>query len=278
MTKTWFITGAGRGLGLEIARAALYAGDTVVATARSTDRLADALGPNSERLHGIALDVTDSDGAPRAAQDAVDRFGQIDVLVNNAGQAQLGWFETISDAHVRQQFETNVFGAMNVARAVLPHMRARRSGLLISVSSVSGLVSNAGGSIYSASKFALEGWVEGLAEELAPIGIKSLVIEPGTLRTDFLDPSSARHGDIEIADYVDAVAQFESYIAATNHTQIGDPVKLAARIVELAALPSPPARHLYGDDALEWIHAKLDRLNEEVKASADHAGRGKDRG
>ncbi len=195
------------------------------------------------------------------------------MLVNNAGQAQLGWFETISDAHVRQQFEINVFGAMNVARAVLPHMRARRSGLVVTISSVNGLLANPGGSIYSASKFALEGWVEGLAQELAPLGIKSLVIEPGMMRTDFLDASSARHGDIEIADYADAVTQFQSFIAGANRTQPGDPVELAARIVGLAATPSPPARLLFGDDALEWTSAKLGRLSDEVKASADHGDR-----
>lgn len=271
MSKIWFITGAGRGLGLDIARAALNAGNTVIATARSLDKLADALGPNGERLQGIALDVTDSDGATRAVQEAIGRFGNIDVLVNNAGQAQLGWFETISDAHVRRQFEINVFGTMNVARAVLPHMRSRRSGLLITISSVNGLVANPGGSIYSASKFALEGWVEGLAQELAPVGIKSLVIEPGMMRTDFLDASSARHGDIEIADYADAVAQFRSFIAGANHAQPGDPAELAARIVELAASPAPPARLLFGDDAIEWTSEKLDRLNGNVKDSADRA-------
>lgn len=270
MKQTWLVTGASRGLGLEIARAALNAGHAVVATARSTGRLAEALGPDSERLHGVALDVTDVNGADRAAQAAIERFGAIDVLVNNAGRAQLGWFETVSDAQVRQQFETNVFGAMNVARAVLPHMRARRSGLLITISSVSGLFSKAGGSIYSASKFALEGWAEGLAEELAPVGIKSLVIEPGMLRTDFLDPSSANHGDIEIADYAEAGAQFRAFIAGVNHTQPGDPADLAARILELAALPAPPARHVFGNDGLDWVAAKLARLGAEVKLSADY--------
>ena len=273
MSKTWFVTGASRGLGLEIARAALESGDTVVTTARSPDRLTDALGNDSEQLHGVALDVTDPNGATRAAAEAIDRFGQIDVLVNNAGQAQLGWFETIGEAQVRRQFETNVFGAMNVARAVLPHMRERRSGLVVTISSINGLLANPGGSIYSASKFALEGWIEGLSQELEPLGVRSLVIEPGMLRTEFLDDSSARHADIEIADYAEAVARFRSFIADANGKQPGDPAELAARIVEIAASPSPPARLVFGDDALQWAAEKINRLKAEVEHSADLAAK-----
>lgn len=276
MTKTWLITGANRGVGLEIARAALKTGDSVIATARSLDRLARALGPDGERLHGIALDVTDPDGATRAVGQTIDRFGRIDVLVNNAGHAQLGWFETVSDAQVRRQFEVNVFGAMSVARAVLPYMRARRSGLLVTISSVSGLASNAGGSIYSASKFALEGWMEGLAQEVEPLGIQSLLIEPGMLRTDFLDSSSAHHGDVELpaqADYADAVAQFRWFIGEANGKQAGDPARLAARIVELAAQPTLPARVLFGDDAIQGATGKVDSLRADIKLSDDQPKR-----
>lgn len=276
MTKTWLITGASRGLGLEIARAALAAGDSVVATARSPQRLADALGLDGERLHGVGLDVTDPKGAARVAQAAIDRFGRIDVLVNNAGHAQLGWFETISDAQVRQQFEVNVFGAISVARAVLPHMRARRSGLIVAISSVSGLAASPGGSIYSASKFALEGWMEGLAQEVEPLGIRSLLVEPGMLRTDFLDDRSARHGDVEApaqADYADAAAQFRWFIAEANGKQPGDPARLAGRIVELTAEPSPPARVLFGDDAIQGAAGKVDRLRADIERSDDQPRR-----
>lgn len=273
MSKTWFITGASRGLGLQIARAALAAGDTVVATARSPEGLAGVLGADGDRLSVIALDVTDPEGAQRAVGQALEQFGKIDVLVNNAGQAQLGWFETISAAKVRQQFETNVFGAMNLARAVLPHMRARRSGLVVTISSINGLLANAGGSIYSASKFALEGWMEGLAQELEPLGVKSLVVEPGMLRTDFLDDSSARHADIEIADYDEASAQFRSFIAEANHRQPGDPAAVAALIVELAASSAPPARVVFGEDALQWAADKVRRLKGEVEHSARLAAR-----
>ncbi len=268
------ITGASRGLGLEIARAALAAGENVVATARSVDSVAEALGADNDHLHAVALDVIDADAATRAAKAAVDRFGGIDVLVNNAGQAQLGWFETISDAHVRRQFEINVFGTMNVARAVAPNMRERRSGLLVTISSVNGLLSNPGGSIYASSKFAIEGWIEGFAQELEPLGVKSLVIEPGMLRTDFLDDKSAAHGDIEIADYAQAVEQFQSFIAGANHQQPGDPRQLAARIVELATSDAPPARLVFGDDALEWAAAKVDRLKTEIAHSAEIAKAG----
>lgn len=272
MKKVWLITGASRGLGRQIAKAALEAGHTVVATARRSEGLAGSLAGHGERLHAVALDVTDRDAAMRAADEALARFGRIDVLVNNAGQAQLGWFETIGDEHVRRQFEINLFGAMNVTRAVLPHMRARRAGLVVTISSVNGLVANPGGSVYSASKFALEGWMEGLAQELEPLGVKTLVVEPGMMRTDFLDPSAARHGDIDIPDYAEAVARFEAFIRDANHRQPGDPAALAARIVELAATPSMPPRFVFGDDALAWAFEKLERLKTQLERSTEIAG------
>jgi len=276
--KVWFITGASRGLGFDIAAAALRAGDMVVATGRTIDGLADSLGEHGERLHVVALDVTDPDAAVRAVQEATARFGRIDVLVNNAGRAQLGWFETISDEHVRAQFDTNLFGAMHVTRAVLPSMRAHRAGLIVTISSVNGLVANPGGSVYSASKFALEGWIEGLAQEIESLGIKSLIIEPGMMNTDFLDPQSARHGDIDIPEYAEAIAQFQAFIKDANHRQPGDPAVLATTIVELAALPRPPQRYIFGDDALNWTSGKLDQLKEQLDRSSDIANSIADRG
>lgn len=181
MSKVWLVTGASRGLGREIARAALEAGDTVMATARSGDDVRNSLEGGHDRLHTCALDITDADAARAVAAETVERLGAIDVLVNNAGYAELGFFETITDAAVRRQFEVNLFGTMNVARAVAPHMRKRRSGLVVTISSVSGLVSNAGGAVYSASKFAIEGWMEGFSQELAPLGVRSLLVEPGML-------------------------------------------------------------------------------------------------
>lgn len=268
MKKVWLITGASRGLGWHIAKAALEAGDIVVATARRTEGLAASLPPYGDRLHVLALDVTDRNAAVSAVDEAVARFGHIDILVNNAGQAQLGWFETIRDEQVRQQFEINLFGAMNVTRAILPHMRKRRAGLVVTISSVNGLVSNPGGSVYSASKFAIEGWMEGLAQELEPLGVGTLVVEPGMMRTDFLDASSARHGDIDIPDYAEAIASFQAFISGANHRQPGDPAALAARIVGMTAASPVPPRLVFGNDALAWTAGKLEQLQAQLAWSS----------
>ncbi|SFH85563.1 SDR family NAD(P)-dependent oxidoreductase [Albimonas pacifica] len=269
--KVWFITGAGGGLGHLLARDALAAGDKVVATSRTVDGLAERLGAPDDDLLVLPLDVTDAGAASAAHDAAIEAFGRFDVLVNNAGRAQLGWFETIRDDDVRRQFEINLFGAMNVARAVLPTMRRQRSGLVVTISSVNGLVSNPGGSVYSASKFALEGWMEGLAEEIAPLGIRSLIVEPGMMRTKFLDPSSARLGDAEIADYAEAAAGFRSFIAQANGAQENDPQALAALIVAEAASASPARRLLFGADAHAWAGDRCRRLAEEIEASRARA-------
>ncbi|WP_226583888.1 SDR family oxidoreductase [Acuticoccus sediminis] len=216
MGQVWLVTGASRGLGHEIARAALDAGETVVATARSADAVRDACGGRHDRLHALALDITDAEAARSVAAETAGRFGAIDVLVNNAGYAELGFFETFTDAAVRRQFEVNLFGTMNVARAVAPHMRERRSGLTVTISSISGLVASGGGAVYSASKFAVEGWMEGFAQELAPLGIRSLLVEPGMLRTDFMDRKSASFGSIHIPDYAEAVAQYHAFVDGAN--------------------------------------------------------------
>ena len=269
MGKVWLVTGASRGLGREIARAALDAGETVVATARSADAVRDAFGGEHDRLHVVALDITDAEVANSVAAKTTERFGAIDVLVNNAGYAELGFFETFTDAAVRRQFEVNLFGTMNVARAVAPHMRKRRSGLIVTISSVSGLVSNGGGAVYSASKFAVEGWMEGFAQELAPLGVRSLVVEPGMLRTDFMDGKSARFGSIDVPDYAEAVAQYRAFVDGANGNQPGDPKLLAARIVALASQGEAPSRLIFGDDARQWAGAKVDQLRQEIAQSAD---------
>jgi NAD(P)-dependent dehydrogenase (short-subunit alcohol dehydrogenase family) len=269
MGKVWLVTGASRGLGREIARAALEAGDTVGATARSADAVCDALGGDHDRLHALSLDITDAAAAKSIAAEAVERFGGIEVLVNNAGYAELGFFETFTDEAVRRQFEVNLFGTMNVARAVAPHMRARRSGLIVTISSVSGLVSNGGGAVYSASKFAVEGWMEGFAQELAPLGVRSLLVEPGMLRTDFMDKKSASFGSIDIPDYAEAVAQYRAFVKGANGKQPGDPKLLAAQIVALASQGETPSRLIFGDDARQWAGAKVDQLRQEITRSAD---------
>jgi NAD(P)-dependent dehydrogenase (short-subunit alcohol dehydrogenase family) len=269
MDKVWLVTGASRGLGREITRAALDAGETVVATARSADAVRDAFAGEYDRLHALALDITDAEAANAVAAQTTERFGAIDVLVNNAGYAELGFFETFTDVAVRRQFEVNLFGTMNVARAVAPHMRARRSGLIVTISSVSGLVANAGGSIYSASKFAIEGWMEGFAQELAPFGVRSLLVEPGMLRTDFMDRKSASFGSLDIPDYAEAIAQYRAFVDKANGNQPNDPKRLAARIVALAAQSEAPSRLVFGDDARQWAGAKVDQLRQDIAQSAD---------
>ncbi|UQV17643.1 SDR family NAD(P)-dependent oxidoreductase [Brevundimonas albigilva] len=271
MGKVWLVTGASRGLGREITRAALDAGQTVVATARSAEAVRDAFVDDPDRLHVLALDVTDAEAARAVVAEALERFGAIDVLVNNAGYAELGFFETFTDAAVRRQFEVNLFGAMSVARAVVPHMRGRRSGLIVTISSVSGVVSNGGGSVYSASKFALEGWMEGFAQELAPLGVRSLLVEPGMLRTEFMDGKSASFGGIQISDYAEAVAQHRAFVDQANGAQPGDPKALAARIVALASQDETPSRLVFGDDARRWAGAKVDQLRQDIARSADQS-------
>ena len=260
--KTILITGCSSGYGLETARHFLAMGWNVIATMRTPRE--DIL-PVSDRLRILALDVT----KPESIAAALEAAGPIDVLVNNAGYAELGFFETFTEAAVRRQFDVNLFGTMNVARAVAPHMRARRSGLIVTISSVSGLVSNAGGAIYSASKFAVEGWMEGFAQELAPLGVRSLLVEPGMLRTDFMDGASARFGSIDIPNYAEAVAQYRAFVDRANGSQPGDPARLAERIVTLAAQDPPPARFVFGDDARQWADAKIDQLRQEIAQSAD---------
>jgi len=269
MGKIWLVTGASRGLGRAITRAALDAGDTVVATARSADAAREACEGENDRLHALTLDITDAEAANAVAAETAARFGAIDVLVNNAGYAELGFFETFTDAAVRRQFEVNLFGTMNVARAVAPYMRARHSGLIVTISSVSGLVSNGGGAVYSASKFAVEGWMEGFAQELAPLGVRSLLVEPGMLRTDFMDRKSASFGSIDIPDYAEAIAQYRAFVDGANGTQPGNPALLAERIVALASQDEVPPRLVFGDDARQWAGAKVERLRQEIARSAD---------
>ncbi|NHF65610.1 SDR family NAD(P)-dependent oxidoreductase [Xanthomonas hortorum] len=275
MTKTWFITGANRGLGLGITRAVLDAGHRVVAAARKPEQITAALSGYGDRLLAVRLDVTKPEEAEAAVALAKQTFGGIDVLVNNAGYGQLGWFENTSDEQIRNQFETNVFGAMHVTRAVLPLMRERRSGHVFTVSSVAGIYAVAGSSTYSASKFAVEGWMEGLAEEVRPLGIAATIIEPGFFKTDFLDASSVAYGAHDIADYADQVRQFTEWHHNMNHQQVGDPAKLGSVLIQLNEMKQPPVRFAAGSDAsgvvltkAESIRAEADRLKN-LSASTD---------
>jgi NAD(P)-dependent dehydrogenase (short-subunit alcohol dehydrogenase family) len=269
MKKVWMITGASRGLGLEIARVVLNAGHSVVATARRPEQVEAALKGYGERLQALRLDVTQVVQAQSAVAAASERFGRIDVLVNNAGYGLLGWFESISAQQTHHQFETNVFGSMHVTRAVLPLMRAQRSGHVFSISSIAGLVSVAGSSIYSASKFAVEGWMEGLAQELKPLGIWVTIVEPGFFRTDFLDATSVAYGEHDIADYADQLAKFKAWHDDMNHKQVGDPAKLGAALLKLAEAPDAPVRFAAGSDAYDLVRQKLDNMRSEAERWAD---------
>lgn len=203
--------------------------------------------------------------AETAVSAAKERFGRIDVLVNNAGYGQLGWFENNSEEQVRHQFEVIVFGAMSGTRAVLPLMRAQRSGHILTVSSIAGLVSGPSSSIYASSKFALEGWMEGLAGELKPLGIKVTILEPGFFRTDFLDPSSVKYGAFDIAEYAEASAKVRVENEQINHCQVGDPAKFGALLLKVSDLAESPLRLAAGSDGVEWATAKGKSLHAEAE-------------
>ena len=265
MTKTWLITGAGRGMGVEFARAALAAGHNVVATGRNPETVRSAVGEH-ENLLVTVLDVTDPHSAEDAAAAAVERFGRIDVLVNNAGSFLAGFFEELTTEQVRAQIETNLFGPMTVTRAVLPVMRRQRSGLVISISSGAGVVGGPSGSAYAASKFALEGWMEGLTGEIEPFGIRTMIVEPGFFRTELLTPESITFGELSIGDYDAARGQSNAFWAGMNGTQAGDPAKLARALVELAGSVEPPLRWVAGEDVVEAVEAKARLLLAQVDA------------
>ncbi|MHB0771493.1 oxidoreductase [Bradyrhizobium sp. 5.13L] len=253
--RVWFITGASRGFGALIAEAALKAGDAVVATARDTSTVTARLGSH-ERLLATRLDVTSEAEAHEAAGLAVKRFGRIDILVNNAGYGLLGAIEEASDAETRKLFGTNVFGLLSVTRAVLPHMRRQRSGHVINISSVGGYTGYPGWGVYGATKFAVEGLSEALASEVAPLGIKVTVVEPGFFRTDFLDETSLSRTAQVIDDYHESVGKTRAHAADVNHAQRGDPRKLAQSFLKLADAKNPPLRLPLGSDTVERIEAK----------------------
>jgi NAD(P)-dependent dehydrogenase (short-subunit alcohol dehydrogenase family) len=264
-TKTWLVTGAGRGMGVDFARAALTAGHNVVATGRNLDTVRSAVG-DYEQLLVTELDITDADSAERAVAAAIARFGRIDVLVNNAGNFFGGFFEELSPQQVRRQIETNLFGPMTVTRAVLPVMRQQRSGLVISISSTAGVVGGAFGSAYAASKFGLEGWIEGLAGEVEPFGIRTMIVEPGFFRTELLQPESTTFAELSIDDYAERTAETIPAWQAMNGRQAGDPAKLARALVELAGSDEPPLRWVAGDDAAEGVEQKARLLLAQVDA------------
>jgi NAD(P)-dependent dehydrogenase (short-subunit alcohol dehydrogenase family) len=274
--KVWLITGAGRGLGVEIAKAALNAGHAVVATGRDPGKVSAAVG-NHENLLSVKLDVTLPGDAQAAVAAAVGRFGRVDVLVNNAGNFFAGFFEELSGEQVRQQIETLLFGPMNVARAVLPTMRKQRSGLLLTISSTAGISGGMFCTAYAAAKFGVEGWIESLAPEIAPFGIRTMLVEPGFFRTELLTPGSTTYAKPAIDDYAERTRETVSTWSSMSGKQGGDPSKLAHAIVQLAGLQEPPARFAAGADALQTFEAKGRALlaqadaHRELSASLAHA-------
>jgi NAD(P)-dependent dehydrogenase (short-subunit alcohol dehydrogenase family) len=257
--KVWFITGAGRGMGVDIAKAALAAGHAVVATARNTDTVTAALGQDEDLL-AVKLDVTDPADAETAVTAAVERFGRIDVLVNNAGNFYAGFFEEIRPQDVRAQVETTLFGPMNVTRAVLPVMRAQRAGLVVAISSTAGIVGQEFCTAYAAAKFGVEGWIESLTPEVAPFGIRTMLVEPGFFRTELLSPESTNYAEPWIDDYAERTNQTVAAWNAMNGQQAGDPAKLANALVQLARQDEPPRRWVAGADAIATVEHKAKDL------------------
>jgi NAD(P)-dependent dehydrogenase (short-subunit alcohol dehydrogenase family) len=263
--KVWFITGASRGFGLLIARDALARGDSVVAAARNPQAIVDALGVHPKLLP-VQLDVTREAAAVVAVQAAIERFGRIDVLVNNAGYGILGAVEETSAEEVRRNYETNVFGLLHVTRAVLPVMRKQHSGHVMNISSVGGYSAYQGWGVYSSTKFAVEGLSEAMALELAPLGVHVTVVEPGFFRTDFLDASSLSETAARIDDYRDTVGAMRTFAAGVNHQQPGNPEKLSKALLQLADSARPPLRLHLGSDTVARVREK-NRFVEQEMAS-----------
>lgn len=253
--KVWFITGASRGFGALVAERALAQGDSVVATARNPRTVTDRFGSHPNLL-SLALDVTDERQAIAAAQAAIARFGRIDILLNNAGFGLMGAVEEASAAEVEAVYRTNVFGLLNVTRAVLPHMRERRSGRILNISSIGGYRGAAGFGVYSSTKFAVEGLSEALHAELAPLGVHVTVVEPGYFRTDFLDAASLTVSPVVIADYAETAGKVRQVAVGLNHAQPGNPAKLAEVLTAFADAPNPPVRLPLGSDTVAAIEAK----------------------
>jgi NAD(P)-dependent dehydrogenase (short-subunit alcohol dehydrogenase family) len=268
MRNVWFITGAGRGMGTDIAKAALAAGHAVVATGRSPEKVAAAVGA-TDNLLALELDVTAPVDAEAAVKTAVERFGRIDVLVNNAGNFYAGFFEELPAEHFRAQVETNLFGPLNVTRAVLPVMRAQRSGLVVTMSSTAGIAGGEFTSAYAASKFAVEGWMESLTPEVAPFGIRTMIVEPGFFRTELLQDTSTTWPRPRIDDYAARTQQTVVAWQGMSGKQAGDPAKLANALVQLAGRDKPPLRWVAGADAVKAVEQKARTLLAQVDADRE---------
>jgi NAD(P)-dependent dehydrogenase (short-subunit alcohol dehydrogenase family) len=264
--KTWFITGAGRGMGLDFAKAALEAGYAVVATGREPGAVAKAIG-NSNDLLTVKLDVTSRADAEAAVRAAVDRFGGIDVLINNAASFYAGYFEELTAEQFERQLAVSLIGPMNVTRAVLPVMRKQRSGHIISISSSAGLAAGFEFvSAYAASKFGLEGWMESLQAEVAPFGINTTIVNPGFFRTELLTEQSINYAAASISDYDERRATQLEFWKTQNGLQSGDPAKLARALITIASKEPPPRRFIAGADAIATAEQKIADLKAQIES------------
>jgi NAD(P)-dependent dehydrogenase (short-subunit alcohol dehydrogenase family) len=267
MSKVILITGAGRGLGTDIAREALKAGHQVVATGRRPERVEQPLGGPQENLLVTKLDITSLQDVRATAQAALDHFGRIDVLINNAGNFFAGYFEEITPEQMRQQFETNLFGPMSVTRAVLPVMRKQRAGHIITLSSSAGLIGQEFCVAYAASKFAVEGWMESLRYDVEPYNIRTTVVEPGFFRTELLVEASTTWPEPTIEDYAERTTATIAAWKSMNGRQTGDPAKLARALLTIADQDQPPLRFVAGADAIAGVEAKAKELLAQAQAS-----------
>jgi NAD(P)-dependent dehydrogenase (short-subunit alcohol dehydrogenase family) len=263
--KIWLITGAGRGMGVELAKAALAAGHNVIATGRSPDAVAKALGDSYDLLV-VKLDVTSGQDADAAAEAAVERFGGIDVLVNNAATFYAGYFEELTPEQMERQLAVSLIGPMNVTRAVLPVMRKQRSGHVVTISSSAAFAGFEYSSAYAASKFAVDGWMESLAPEVAPFGIHTTIVNPGFFRTELLTNESTSYADSSIEDYAERSAAQREFWEGMNGQQGGDPAKLARALLTIADEEQPPRRFIAGADAIALAEQKLTERQQQIDA------------
>jgi NAD(P)-dependent dehydrogenase (short-subunit alcohol dehydrogenase family) len=266
--RIWFITGAGRGMGVDIAQAALAAGHAVVATGRNTEAVTDAVG-EADDLLVVELDITSLASSEAAVQGAVDRFGRIDVLVNNAGNFYAGFFEELAPEQIERSLTTNLVGPMNITRTVLPVMRKQRSGNVVTITSTAGIVGQEFCSAYAASKFGVEGWMESLRFEIEPFGIHTTIVEPGFFRTDLLTKESTAYAELSIDDYAERTSQTRPAWEAMSGKQGGDPAKLAKALVTVVDQEHPPLRWVAGADAVETVEQKAKELLAQVDAYRD---------
>jgi NAD(P)-dependent dehydrogenase (short-subunit alcohol dehydrogenase family) len=266
--KTWFITGAGRGMGVDFAKAALAAGHNVVATGRNPDAVAQALG-DSDDLLVVTLDVTRGQDAEAAAEAAVDRFGGIDMLVNNAASFYAGYFEELTPEQMERQLTVSLIGPMNVTRAVLPVMRKQRSGHVITISSSAGFAGFEYGTAYAASKFGVDGWMESLAPEVEPFGIHTTIVNPGFFRTELLTKESTNYAEPSIEDYAERNAAQREFWESQNGQQPGDPAKLSRALLTIADQKQPPRRFIAGADAIAQAEQQVAQFQAEIDALRD---------